>query len=343
MLVSTEVTERLRVGVAAGRRPCPEYLRLEADYGVELLDWSHLGRGNHARSVWQSVRHASLALRRRRDVDVIFSDGEHVGLPVALTMMARRWSTPHLVIGHHLNTRAKRPLFKVVRAHRGMSRIMVHSHHQLERAQSELAIPRYRLRYVPYGVDTDFWRPLAIAEDSLVLTTGRDHRDFSTLAAALGGAPERVFVTGASAHSPRAYCREPSEWPANFDVGFVDALALRELYARASVVVVPLIETDFQAGITALLEAMAMGKATVVSMTAGLRGITRDGENAVHVPPGDVAALAQAVGSLIQRPDERARLGRTARAAVERDYSLDQYARVIADNLADVHASAGRS
>jgi hypothetical protein len=42
MLVSQWAGSQLRADVAAGLRPCPEFLRLEAEHGVELLDWSRL-------------------------------------------------------------------------------------------------------------------------------------------------------------------------------------------------------------------------------------------------------------------------------------------------------------
>jgi hypothetical protein len=39
--------------------------------------------------------------------------------------------------------------------------------------------------------------------------------------------------------------------------------------ARSSVVVVPLFDVDFHAGITTILEAMAMGKAVIVTHSMG--------------------------------------------------------------------------
>jgi glycosyltransferase involved in cell wall biosynthesis len=40
------------------------------------------------------------------------------------------------------------------------------------------------------------------------------------------------------------------------------------------------------------------------------------------VPPGDAEALAGALEFLVDQPDMRERLGREARARVERDYEL---------------------
>ena len=336
MLVSAAADARLRREVAEGSRPRPEYLLLEADYGVELLDWSRLPGPSRGRSSWRSVVHVAAALRTLDHHEVVFSDGEHVGIPLALALRALGITTPHLVIGHHLSTRAKAPLIHNLRAHQGMTRILVHSSRQRELAHRELGIPAAKLDYVPYYADTEFWSPTGTAEEPLVVAAGREHRDYATLAEACGGLQARVFVAAGSIHSPAASSRNPVEWPSNFEQGFADYQKLRDLYARASVVVVPLVETDFQAGITTVLEAMAMGKAVVVTATRGQSGVVRDGITGITVPPGDAAELGDAVSYLLGNPAERRRLGWAAREAVVDGYSVEAYAERLAAHLADL-------
>ena len=57
--------------------------------------------------------------------------------------------------------------------------------------------------------------------------------------------------------------------PANVTARGYDLFALRQLYADSAFVVVPLEVTDFQAGITTILEAMSMGKAVICTRTPG--------------------------------------------------------------------------
>ena len=279
MLVSQRADARLRADVAAGRRPCPEYIRLEENHGVELLDWSRLARPVHQRTPASSLLHAASAARKVSGYHVVFSDGEHVGIPLSLFLRARRASAPHLVLAHHITTPAKRWVFKLLSAQRGMSRILLHSRRQVAIAEHELGIPRSKLAFVPYFADSAFWAPRSLPEEPLVVAAGREHRDYASLAAACAGMPERIAVAAGSLHSPRAPWRVPSTWPGNFDlVGILDRAGLRDLYARAMVVVIPVLPTDFQAGVTTLLEAMAMGKPVVVSATDGQRDIVEDGE-----------------------------------------------------------------
>ena len=68
-----------------------------------------------------------------------------------------------------------------------------------------------------------------------------------------------------------------------------------------------------------------MGKAVVVSAANGHADIVRDGETGILVPPGDPDRLRSEIERLLANPEQRARLGRQARWAVERSYSLEAY------------------
>ena len=65
---------------------------------------------------------------------------------------------------------------------------------------------------------------------------------------------------------------------------------LRALYARSRFVVVPLLPSDIDNGITSILEAFAMGKAVICTETAGQIGVLEHGVNCLRVPPFDVEA-----------------------------------------------------
>jgi glycosyltransferase involved in cell wall biosynthesis len=338
MLVSATADDRLLEAVRDGSRPCPEYLRLRESHGVELLDWSRLGTAT-GRSAGLSLTHVRAALRRLDGLDAVFSDGEHLGVPLAIGMRAVGSRVPHLMLGHHLTTRAKRPVFRLLRPQGRISRVLVHSSRQLELAATELGIPRDRLDLLPFHADADFWSPRRVAEEALVLSVGREHRDYATLARACAGMSVRVRVAAGSLFSPGARRDDPPAWPANFEVAFADHLALRELYARAAVVVVPLVQTDFQAGVTSILEAMAMGRPVVVTATAGQRDIVENGVTGITVPPGDAAALRDAISGLLSDPRERRRLGANAREAVVSRFGLDAYTDRLARHLVEISAT----
>lgn len=342
MLVSAKVDDALRADVAAGLLPCPEYLRLERRHGVQLYDWTALRGSGEYRSVVRSVAHAAGALRRLRHVDVVFSDGEHVGIPLAVGMTALRKNTPHLVIGHHLDTPAKAFVFRWLRPDRRMDRIIVHSPNQLDRVARDLGPLAARLHVVPYGVDTDFWSPQPESEhDALVVSAGRDHRDYRCLLEACPPNTE-LFIADHSFHSPGAVRREPDIWPDNIERRALSRLELRRRYSQASVVVVPVIDTPYPFGITTVLEAMSMGKAVVVSDTDGLRGIIEHARTGMVVPAGDVLELRHAIEDLLADPARRAAVGQAARTAAIERFGLDRYVDTLAGHLEEIGV-AGRA
>jgi glycosyltransferase involved in cell wall biosynthesis len=72
----------------------------------------------------------------------------------------------------------------------------------------------------------------------------------------------------------------------------------------------------------ALVEAMTMGKPVVASRVSGIPTLVRDGDNGLLVPPGDARALAQAIGSLLDDPGLRERLGKAARSIAVRGHDV---------------------
>lgn len=65
-----------------------------------------------------------------------------------------------------------------------------------------------------------------------------------------------------------------------------------------------------------LLEAAACGRAIVTTDVPGCRALVRNGVEGLLVPPGDAAALCEALLSLSRQPDLIARMGEAARARV---------------------------
>ena len=121
--------------------------------------------------------------------------------------------------------------------------------------------------------------------------------------------------------------------PANVDVRRYDYAGLRELYAQSAIVAVPLYETDFQAGVTSILEAMSLGKPVIVTGTRGETDVVTDGVNGLVVPPGDLQGWQQALSRLLSDATLRERLGRAGRRWLEEHATLDGWVDVVQEAL----------
>jgi glycogen synthase len=100
--------------------------------------------------------------------------------------------------------------------------------------------------------------------------------------------------------------------------GRVPHAMVKSAYAIADIVVCPRLLTRTTALTTPLkpLEAMAMGRALVISDVPGMRELVREGETGVTFPAGDVDGLAATCLRLLADPALRRALGQRAHAWV---------------------------
>jgi len=77
------------------------------------------------------------------------------------------------------------------------------------------------------------------------------------------------------------------------------------------------------------LEAMASGVPAVCARVGAFEALIRDGETGSLVPPGDAAALTDAIRGWIDAPALLAAAGRAARAHVEKNHRIEDEARQI--------------
>lgn len=90
-----------------------------------------------------------------------------------------------------------------------------------------------------------------------------------------------------------------------------------------------------------LMEAMASGLPVVASRLSGIPELVTHGVSGLLVPPGDDAALADALGTLAADSDLRARLGAAGRDTVIREFDIDRNAATLADRIRRALAAPG--
>ncbi len=179
-------------------------------------------------------------------------------------------------------------------------------------------LPDRQVETVLFGVDERFFAFTPAPLDGYVLAVGRDlARDYATLAAAARGLDARVVVVA----DPRnlAGISFPDNVETRSSLSWAD---FRATYEAASCVVVPMRRDGFRygseaSGLTAYLEAAAVGRAVVASDRSVLADYLEPGRTGVCVPAEDPAALREGIERVLGDETLARRLGAAARQAVE--------------------------
>ena len=352
LLIPSVVKTDIETEVAMGGHPTMDYhalaaaLQQDPEAVVEILDYDSVDRETAPvvrltrRFGGRDAALAMMAFRRRGEFSVLFSNGENVGIPLALLLGLLPRRVGHVTIGHRLSTGKKQLFFRLLKAQRRLDKIFVYAQSQYDWAVDRLNISPEQLSLIPFHADDRFYHSLPLpAKPDQICAAGLEWRDYPTLISAVESLPElSVKLAAASPWSKHKDETAERTLPANVEARRYEYRELRDLYAESSFVVVPLYQTDFQAGVTTILEAMAMGKAVIATRTTGQTDVITDGENGLTVAPGDVEGWKEAIQRL--RTDEalRQRLGHNARRWVEENATLDHWAMRIAQSLRDAAA-----
>jgi len=327
--------EALAERIASGREPRLDVFEVQRALGADLIDYRAVDASRslavHAvrRTLGESAAASVIGADLSRRYDAIFTTGEDIGIPLAAQLKARRSRTAHVMIAHTLTPVKKRALFRLgIASH--MARVLCYASNEERHMREQLRLPAEKVRRIYFHADDRFFRPSPVPpEPDLVCSAGQLLRDYDSLIRAAAGLGVRVHI---AAGSPWI-SRELRPWvplPANVDWRRYDRFELRELYARAAVAVVPIIQNEYQTGISTILEMMAMGKCVITTRTRGQTDTIQDGVTGIYVPPGDAAALRDALQRALTRPEDARRIGRAARDFVEKEANLDRFVERVA-------------
>lgn len=355
--------------IAAGERHREDYLEVARLVDADVIDhdfiMNHGTRVSRllAGRIGIALGQVTEAFLRRRQYDHVLAWSDRLGLPLALLHKLTRSKRDLVLLSVDLAAPQKARLLRWLKVHTQLRSIITPSSWQVAIAR-ELGVPPSKLILDPHGVDTRFWQPQGAPLEDMICAVGWEARDYSKLVEAVGGLSVQVHAAvGTMVFSGTEVPRDRldaghEDMPAAFTPlkrtqGYrlyqrsmagsgtvardnvvwhqqLSAQELRSLYDKSRFVVIPLQDVEFDAGATAILEAMAMGKAVVLSRARGQGELIRDGEDGIYVPPGDARALRSAVEHLLAHPELAERMGRMGRARAESVFDLDEYAARVA-------------
>ncbi len=265
--------------------------------------------------------------------DVILTQMERVGLPLAFVMKYLNISKPHIMIISRITSvdekKARQKMWFLKKTKDSISKFIIWSSMQRKIGIEELGISPEKMILVKRGTDQKFWKPQKRETDRIICSVGMEARDYPTLVEALrplnipchiaaGASRGEIFNTVKRLHNIK-------DIPQNITVGPKTQTDLRELYARSRFVVVPLLPTDSDNGLTTILESMAMGKAVICTRAEGQIDVIQDGVTGIFVPQGDVEAMRHAILELWNDPDRCEKMGNEARKYIEEVHNMEQF------------------
>ena len=348
LTVSGTIPDDLDEQVAAGQRPRADYQVMSEAFDADLVDVAaaleatgRVGRVIH-RVAGVGPLLAWYCFRNRKHYEVIVTDGEQVGIPLALvSRLAGRGGSRHMMIVHILSTPSKERLLRWARLAPMIDRYVVYSSWQRDFIVARFRVPADRVVLSTFMVDTAFFDPAAVhvEQERLICAAGLERRDYPTLMEAVDGLDVRVVIAAASPWSKQSDSSAGHDLPANVEVRRLSLFELRELYARSLFVVMPLYDVEFQAGITTILEAMSMSRAVVCTRTAGQTDTIVDRETGIYVPPGDATELRRTLQTLFNDDDAARSMGERARLWVVEHADVHLYAAKLAANVRNLRSA----
>jgi hypothetical protein len=279
------------------------------------------------------LRLAQEVQRRADEYDAIVTWGERLSLALTIVQRFTLSKKPHIaMMGQFAKPNTQVPLRLFGKSLHG---IITWTSVQRRYLIKRLGFASERVYLVRHFVDQVFYSPRAAEEDT-ICGVGAEMRDYPTLIEATRGTGLRCHIATDHVRIPHRFrllrdrrvpinaLSVPAD--ARVTMGRKTLPELRDLYARSRFVVVPLVPSDSDNGVTVILEAMAMGKPVICSRTRGQIDVVQDGVTGLYVPVGDSEALRVAILSLWNNPERAHAMGTRARAHVERHHTLESFA-----------------
>ncbi len=344
LTVSGTIPDDLEAQIERGERPLTDYIAMSRQFGADLIDYERARRqAGWLGTLLGKIGGANLLLAwvcftLRHQYKVIFTDGEQIGLPLAffLKFLAGKKRARHLMIVHILSVGKKMALIDLFHLQNKIDIFFVYATWQKEFIEERWHLPPERVVFTPFMVDAAFFQQDQVDETDLIplvqevqrpyiCSVGLEFRDYPTLMEAVKEMDVRVIIAAGSPWSKRTDSTEDREVPDNVIVTKFTQYELRQLYAQSELLVMPLYDVQFQAGVTALLEGMSMEKAIVCTQTLGQTDVVIEQETGLYVPPADVSALRDAIQTLLNDSDMARRMGAAGRQRILAEMSLERY------------------
>lgn len=176
---------------------------------------------------------------------------------------------------------------------------------------------------------------------SLIHRKGVDLLLAATKALLDEGQPIHLVLVGGGPHEAE-YRRQAAQLDIGGHITFTGDVADPTSFYREVFDVNVLASREEAFGL-ALIEGAASGLPSIAARTGGMKEVVREGVTGLLFAPNDAGELQACLRRLIDDNDARVAMGREARLAVEREFSLDRQVQRVGDVIGGLQAAERRS
>jgi glycosyltransferase involved in cell wall biosynthesis len=285
----------------------------------------------HSASIFQGglkcLAVAILAIPRLFEYDCVFATSSLMGAPLSVFRKILGFRRPKIVmldIGTLRLLGSQDSLFKDLAkwCFRSVDLAVCLSKEQCLCLEKDI-FPR--AKFIRLGIDLNDYEMDINPKGDYILCVGRAGRDYPTLFQAALRLEDRFIVVMGDDPLPVMSEHHAGVAPRNVTLlEEVEYDKYLDLMRDARLIVLPLYETAAPTGQTVLLEAMAMGKAIVISKVASVIDYVDDGKDVILVKPGDSDDLVGAIRRLMMDDEKLRALGTNARHAAEESMGFER-------------------
>lgn len=262
-----------------------------------------------------AFRNALITARRASSSDiVVLTDSHNLTGSVYGLLHNLRLARPTLIrTDPLLQLPARRyltqPKIRYLRAAlKRVDRLIVWSPAVIDRYVEHFGLPREQMIAQPFHHTLSGYDVGLVKRGDYIFSGGDSMRDYATLIESVRGLKIPVVI------ATRLKLDRSIQIPDNVTVKAVSSSEFRELMAGAYFVVFPLRMDNIRtSGQQSYLNAMALGKAVIVTDTIDAPFYIDSDRTGVLTPPGDQRALREAIVKLMDQPEKARELGEAAK------------------------------
>lgn len=272
-----------------------------------------------------------------KNYDKLYFTGEDYSLLSAILLKFMGWRGKIVSIFHSVIASKKSKLLKLF-GHGLFYKVIVVSQRQKDYLVAELGYPEDKVVWRANFIDTDYFKPDKTGFTSpypskpYIFACGQEERDYITLIKAAKNINADV-VLSMRGFRPSSHNIDPNDIAPNVHI-LTDRIPWRTLsnyYKFAELIVIPLKNSNYAAGVTGLMEAMANAKAVVCTNSEGIGEYLAATNVGEIVPPHDINTMSEAVNKLLADEKLRNEIGVKNREWIMNNADVNAYGQYVLD------------